>query len=140
MNLLERDFGNTCFAEHEPIRSRAVDLDELAFVDTEATEQWKAVVDELLRLRALEDDWDGEAAVAPVAELVDGAITLAQWMKSNEWSIPDRVSAGVNGTIVFEWYTPIGYLEIEVCSTTAAEGHWIPNGSHVAEKFLFTRC
>ena len=138
--VLERGFGNTCFAEREQVRSRAADLDELAFVETEASEQWKAVVDELLRLRGLEDDWDGEGAVAPLASIVDGAITLASWMKSEAWSIPARISASVNGAVVFEWYAPVGYIEIEVLSPAEAEVHWIPDGSSVAQTFRLTFC
>lgn len=39
---------------------------------------WQCIIDELLRIRSLKDDWDGEGSEAPHPALVDGAITLAQ--------------------------------------------------------------
>lgn len=90
---------------------------------------WTAVIDELLRIRTLADDWDGEGTEAPHPSLVDGAITLAQSLEARGLPPADRVLAGVNGTVYFEWHTPLGYQEIEVTSPLDAECRWVEKGS-----------
>jgi hypothetical protein len=100
---------------------------------------WRQVLDELLRIRSLEDDWDGEGTEAPAAELVDGAVALAQDLAAHDWPAADRVIAGVNGTVYFEWHTPLGYQEIEVMSPTDAEYRWVRKGSQAAVVAHLTR-
>ncbi len=90
---------------------------------------WGSLIDELLRIRNLEDDWDGEGTEAPHPALVDAAITLAQSLEASGRPPADRVIASVNGTVYFEWHTPLGYQEIEVTSPLDAEFRWVPNGS-----------
>src|SRR5262249_1596214 len=75
---------------------------------------WSQLIDELLRIRNLEDNWDGEGTEAPHPALVHGAITLAQTLEARGHPPADRAIASVNGTIYFEWHTPLGYHEIEV--------------------------
>lgn len=90
---------------------------------------WSLVIDELLRIRTLEDDWDGEGTEAPGAALVDGAITLAQSLQARGVMPPDRVHASVNATVNFEWHTSLGYTEIEVVSPVEAERRSVRKGS-----------
>jgi hypothetical protein len=97
------------------------------------------LIDELLRIRNLEDDWDGEGTEAPHPALVDRAVTLAQSLEASGHQPADRVIAGVNGTVYFEWHTPLGYQEIEVTSPLDAECRWVPKGSAVAVVFALTR-
>ena len=104
-----------------------------------SAQTWQLLLDELLRIRNLKDDWDGEGTEAPHPALVDGAITLAQYLQANGGPPADRVIAGVNGTIFFEWHTPLGYQEIEVTSPMDAECRWLRKGSDVAEVVHLSR-
>jgi len=95
--------------------------------------EWVAQIDQLTAFRSLQDDWDGDGAVAPSGELVDGAVALARSLREQEVEPPDRIVAGVNGTIFFEWHLPDGYREIEVNSPSDAEERWVRTGSDRAE-------
>ncbi len=99
--------------------------------EDDPAQTWAPLIGELLRIRNLEDDWDGEGAEAPHPSLVDGAITLAQCLEVSGTPLADRVIASVNGTIYFEWHTPLGYQEIEVTSPLDAECRWVPKDSDV---------
>lgn len=94
---------------------------------------WNRLIDELLRIRNLNDDWDGEGTAAPHSALVDGAIALALFLKGDDYTPADRVITGVNGTVYFEWHLPEGYQEIEVTSPIDAECRWVRKGSDTAE-------
>lgn len=87
-------------------------------------------LEELQAIQTLEDDWDGEGSAAPDAALTNGAISLLRSLQDRGEQPPDRIVAGVNGTIYFEWRTPSGYREIEVESPTSAEDRWIPEGTN----------
>lgn len=47
----------------------------------------------------LKDDYDGEGSLAPPKELIEEAFKYLKEFKIQ----PDRIVAGVNGTIHFEW-------------------------------------
>lgn len=100
---------------------------------------WQSAIDELLRIRNLNDDWDGEGTEAPPPALVDGAITLAQHLQAEGVPAAERVLAGVNGTIYFEWHTLLGYQEIEVTSPRDAELRWVGNNAEITEFFQLSR-
>lgn len=95
--------------------------------------EWSSIIDELLSIRFLEYDWDGEGAEAPDHALVDWAIALAQRLQGEGIEPPGRVHASVNATVYFEWYTPYGYREIEVVSPTEAEWRIVADGANQAE-------
>ncbi|HXG08675.1 MAG TPA: hypothetical protein VNK04_02705 [Gemmataceae bacterium] len=95
----------------------------------EETERWNQWLEELRRLRRLEDDWDGEGAVAPHPNLVDRAIRLVGELQWLDVPPPDRIFPSTNGTIYFEWFTPEGYWEIEVLSPKEVEGRKILRGT-----------
>src|SRR5258708_4880362 len=82
---------------------------------------WISLIDDLHRIRTLEDDWDGEGSKSPDATLVDAAIAHARKLEAEAYPPADRVCASVNGTIYFEWRSPLGYQEIEILSPTDAE-------------------
>jgi hypothetical protein len=108
------------------------------------TQTWYVLIDELLRIRNLQDDWDGEGTEAPPPALVDGAIILAQCLQAKGYPPADRILAGVNGTIYFEWYTPleyqeIEYQEIEVLSPMDAECRQVRRDSNVTEVIHLSR-
>ena len=94
-----------------------------------AAREWRRLADELLKIRGLGEDWDGQGAEAPSPALVDWATSLAQ-----SFPVPaDRVVAGVDGTVLFEWYLPTGYLEVEVTAPTEAECRFVRRGSERTE-------
>jgi hypothetical protein len=75
---------------------------------------WSDVMDELLGLHGLTDDWDGEGTPAPGPALVNAALRLAQQLQRRNAPPPDRAHASVNGTVYLEWFTPSHYVEMEV--------------------------
>lgn len=89
---------------------------------------WGQRIDELLRMGCLKDDYDGEGSPAPHPALVHAAFTLARKLEQADFQAADRVIAGVNGTVYFEWHTPSGYAEIEVTSPCDAEYRWVGEG------------
>lgn len=99
---------------------------------------WNDLVDDLLRLHELEDDWDGQGAEAPHPAIIDGAIRLALDSKAESYPPAAWVIAGVNDTVYFEWYFPQGYQEIEVTSPLGAEKRWVAKGSDKATAIHLT--
>lgn len=100
---------------------------------------WSSSIDELLRIRNLESDWDGEGSEAPHPTIVDAAISLAMWLRSRGVEPPGRVLASVNATVYFEWYSPVDYTEIEVISPDRTESRTVRRGSDTTEVVVVTR-
>lgn len=99
---------------------------------------WDRLIDRLIAIRFLPEDWDGEGSIAPDPGAVGGATKLAIILKGDEYPPADRVIASVNGTVVFEWHSEEGYQEIEVASPIDAELRWVASGSRVAEVFAIS--
>lgn len=101
------------------------------------SDAWCQRVDDLLSIRGLADDWDGQGAKAPPSDLVDSALILAQLLRQRRESPPDRIVPGVNGTVILEWQSGDEYFEIEVTRAFRAEAtlmapgrppqHWLLN-------------
>lgn len=100
---------------------------------------WDDLARDVDALRALAPDWDGQGADAPAAGALDGAAALARGLEADGAVPADRVIAGVNGTVFFEWHGPNGYVEIEVVGPARAEGRWMPRGAPRAVEFLVSR-
>jgi hypothetical protein len=100
---------------------------------------WDEVIDELLALRGLEDDWDGQGAQAPEPALVDTALSVATDFRAERMPPAARAVAGVNGTVVLEWYSPTTYLEIEVTAPGQVEGRFVDRESGAVEEFTLAR-
>jgi hypothetical protein len=81
-----------------------------------ASGPWAKVIDELLRIRTFEDDWDSEGSPAPDRIVCDQTIKICLALKANGFAPPSRVSAGVNANIFLEWIAKDLYFEIEVSS------------------------
>jgi hypothetical protein len=96
---------------------------------------WSDVIDELLAIRKLEDDWDGQGAEAPNPAVVHTALNVALGLRATDMPPAARVIAGVNGTVFFEWFHPTTYLEIEVTAPGQAEGRWVHRESNTTEEF-----
>jgi hypothetical protein len=79
------------------------------------------VIDNLLAIRNLEDDWDGRGAVAPDPAVVDWAMTLALGWRTGGHRPADFANAGASGTVLFEWHDPDEYTEVEVVAPGEAE-------------------
>lgn len=132
--------GASAYTQTEDYSTRPLDERGLFVSDrTPPTSTWSQVMDDLLALRTLEDDWDGQGAKAPHPALVDSAIALAQYFRTIEKSPADFAVAGVNGTVVFEWHDPDEYLEVEVTAPGRAEGRRVRKGSDVTEVFTLSR-
>src|SRR5262249_62422092 len=59
-------------------------------------EAWEDLIDKLISIRFLEEDWDGEGSVAPDPDAVAGATKLALTLKTEKYPPADRVTASVN--------------------------------------------
>ena len=82
---------------------------------------WQTVIDELREFRSLTDDWDGDGAIAPGVAVVDTALSKAIRLRHDYHSPPDRVIAGVNGTVIFEWFLINRLEQIEVFAPDEVE-------------------
>lgn len=100
---------------------------------------WEELLRDVDALRSLSPDWDGQGAEAPAEGVIDGASSLARGLEADAALPADRVIAGVNGTVFFEWHGPNGYVEIEVTGPGEAEGRWVPKGANKAVEFNIAR-
>lgn len=86
---------------------------------------WNERIDELLAIRQLEDDWDGQGAPAPTIEVVDSALVFALLMRRDGVVPPTGVVQGLNGEVLFDWQSEDGkYIEVEVTAPYTASG-WL---------------
>ncbi len=100
-----------------------------AVPETPARSSWPELVDALLAMYRLTDDWDGQGAKAPQADLIRAALLLARDFQAKQFAPADRCIAGVNGTLFFEWHGETGeYTEIEVETPETAEVRLVRNG------------
>ncbi len=111
--ILDRRNSAAAFTTTPAPASRAAAPSELAFCGIGPRHDWDSVIDELLRMRELRDDWDGEGSVAPDKALVDDVTSYAYWRKQENEFAPARVVATVNGTICLEWYINGFFIEYE---------------------------
>lgn len=71
---------------------------------SEHEDRWSQVIDDLLRLRQLGEDWDGQGASALDAVNVDSAIAWAQHMRRYAQAVPPtQVVPGVTGEVSLVW-------------------------------------
>lgn len=100
--------------------------------DSEAVRTaWQSVMVELREMRSLSDDWDGDGAIAPGVAVVDTALAQAIRLRSEYHNPPDRVIAGVNGSVVLEWFLFNRIEQMEIFSPDEVEvrigGDLLPN-------------
>lgn len=90
---------------------------------------WDERIDQLLAIRQLEDDWDGQGTPAPRVEVVDSALVLALLLRREGVEVPTGVVQGVNGDVLFDWQSPDGkYVEVEVNGPYSADVFIRPPG------------
>jgi hypothetical protein len=76
---------------------------------------WTERIDELLAIRQLEDDWDGQGSPAPATDVVDGSLILALLLRREGIVAPNGVTQGVTGGIHFDWQPADGrFIELQV--------------------------
>jgi len=90
-------------------------------------DRWTAVLAELVRMRSLKDNWDGEGTKAPEAPMIESAIYAANLWRSSGFEPPNRVHVGVNATIYFEWHSDGGYREIEFTPPSLMTARFVSN-------------
>lgn len=96
---------------------------------SESDEAWEPWIKTLHGFGELADDWDGQGASAPTAELLQSALTLAHKLSEQGVEAPSCVVVGVNGTVIFEWQGDQGaYAELEVTGPYQADGYWMKPG------------
>ncbi len=105
-----------------------------------ANELWDQIIDGLLRMRALANDWDGQGASAPSPANVDRAIAWVREMHRYPQAVPpSRPVPGVTGEVVLEWQGESYYLLAEIVRPDQVEWmlavdgeptkHWITEGA-----------
>lgn len=72
----------------------------------------KNAVGELLELRGLGDDWDGEGAIRPTPAIIDSAIHLLN--RSPSFAAASRVIPLKDGRIAIEWYEAGNFWNLRV--------------------------
>jgi hypothetical protein len=83
---------------------------------------WRPVIDEIVAMQHLGDDWDGLGADAPSQELVASAVGLAYLLHDCGIDPPAAVAPGPSGTVLFVWHFADGaYSEIEIDRPLHAE-------------------
>lgn len=121
------------YLEQSPTAS-AEDATSFAYASRQPPgDGWARILDQLIDIGRLQDDWDGSGSPAPDRGVVAGATKLAVSLRLDQNDPPGRVTASVNGTICFEWHTSDGYREVEVTSPVEAEMCWVASGAATAE-------
>ncbi len=82
---------------------------------------WEACFEDLAKLYAYTDGWDGLDARAPDFALLEAAGELARLLRNAGHPPPSRTIPGVTGTVILEWQTALSYTEIEVAGPTEVE-------------------
>lgn len=87
-------------------------------------------IDELLELRKIGSNWDGEGAAAPVPELIDSAISL---INQNKFGVPPSRIVPVNdGRVSLEWDTNGYFISLRIESRYQGRKMLVkPNGATV---------
>lgn len=87
----------------------------------DAVRVWDERIDQLLAIRLLDDDWDGQGSPAPAVEVVDSALVLALLLRRDGVDPPTGVVQGVGGEVVFDWQSADKYVEVEVTGPYTAD-------------------
>ncbi len=74
---------------------------------------WEMIIDKVVDMQRLGDDWDGLGAKAPARELLASAVGLAYLLKDRGTEPPKTVVLSLSGTVVFEWQWADGEVEVD---------------------------
>lgn len=112
----------TTWATRHPEFTAGLELPASPTADVEHARRWDERIDQLLAVRRLEDDWDGQGTPAPPVGVVDSALVLALLLRREGVEPPTGVVQGVNGDVLFDWQSADGkYVEIEVTGPYTAD-------------------
>lgn len=90
--------------------------------DARRAAEWDQRIDDLLAIRQLEDDWDGQGAPAPTIDVVDSALVLALLLRQEGIVPPANIVQGVAGDVHFDWQPGDGrYIELVVTGAYTAD-------------------
>jgi hypothetical protein len=84
-------------------------------------ENWQQYVDAVEQYRELADDYDGQGAIAPADETIDGAIALIHELIAAGVATPTYAVPGPNGTVNLNWEYPGVSASVEVVDADNAE-------------------
>ncbi len=91
-----------------------------------ADAQWDRVLDDLLRLGGLENDWDGQGALALDPAHVDRASAWVREMRRWPYAVaPTNVLPGTSGEVILEWRGDSYHLAAEIATPGRVE--WLLN-------------
>ncbi|MCP4764744.1 MAG: hypothetical protein GY875_00570 [Gammaproteobacteria bacterium] len=82
---------------------------------------WQTIFNKLNKFYALEDNWDGEGAVAPDDDTIGSAIFYFLNLYDQGGRVPTNISTSPEGVIIAEFHQDESYSEIEFSSPTEAE-------------------
>jgi hypothetical protein len=126
--FVETRDANTSALDESGLYSRASNMPGRAYSDA---------IDDLLSIRELQNDWDGEGSDAPSIELTYWVGSYLIKLRDAGFPVPDRIVATVNATIQLEWENNLGgYLEIEAVEPNQVEGRLLRRGSSEAISVL----
>jgi hypothetical protein len=87
---------------------------------------WDRILDELSRLGRLEQDWDGQGALAPDPANLDQAVAWVNEMRRWRTALPPtHVLPGTLGEVILEWRRDSFHLVAEI--STPARLEWLLN-------------
>jgi hypothetical protein len=88
--------------------------------------QWDRILEELLRLGSLGDDWDGQGARAlDPANVAQASAWVREMRRWHRAMSPTRVLPGTLGEVVLEWRGDAYYLAAEI--STPSQVEWVLN-------------
>jgi hypothetical protein len=80
-----------------------------------APDRWEAIIDAIVAMQHLGDNWDGLGAAAPSRELLESAVGLASLLRDAGADAPTAAIQGTDGSVNFLWHAPDGtYCEVEI--------------------------
>ena len=92
-----------------------------AFVANSSAREWEQISDALRKLATLQDDWDGQGAVAPTHDIIQSAVEFAHIFRRMGQPAPTTAVATLAGTILFGWHSLTNYFEAEIVAPYLAE-------------------
>ena len=82
--------------------------------DIEWAKNWSTQFARLADLRKLRNNWDGDGAHAPSAQLLDSLEHLLRRLHAAKLAAPSRMIATVDGTVAAEWQSHSIYASVEI--------------------------
>ena len=83
---------------------------------------WERNVEAIEQYRELADDYDGQGAIPPSAEVIESAIALARGFNESDLAVPTYCVPGANGSINLVWdFEDESSVSVEVIDPSHAE-------------------